>query len=120
MWFTNLFFSGAGTANAVMVIAVVAVLGLAFGNIKFGPIQLGIAGPLFVGLALGHFGFKMNMDILGFARVVSFGPLKQRHKPADPNDSGLEAPPTLHFLCRIKAAASPAPIQEKGASDGLA
>jgi putative transport protein len=68
MWFTNLFFSGAGTANAVMVIAVVAVLGLAFGNIKFGPIQLGIAGPLFVGIALGHFGFKMNMDILGFAR----------------------------------------------------
>src|ERR1700735_2384188 len=68
MWLSNLFFSGTGTANAVMVIAVVSVLGLAFGQIKFGPIQLGIAGPLFVGLGLGHFGFKMNMDILGFAR----------------------------------------------------
>jgi putative transport protein len=51
-----------------MVIAVVSVAGLAFGEIKFGPVHLGIAGPLFVGLALGHFGFKMNMDILGFAR----------------------------------------------------
>lgn len=68
MWFDNLFFSGVGTANAVMVIAVVSVVGLAFGEVKFGPVHLGIAGPLFVGLALGHFGFKMNMDILGFAR----------------------------------------------------
>ncbi|MEA2738050.1 MAG: putative transport protein [Acetobacteraceae bacterium] len=68
MWFYNLFFSGAGTANAVMVIALVACIGLAFGEIKFGPVHLGIAGPLFIGLALGHFGFKMNMDILGFAR----------------------------------------------------
>lgn len=68
MWFDSLFFSGAGTANAVMVIAVVSVIGLALGEIKFGPVHLGIAGPLFIGLALGHFGFKMNMDILGFAR----------------------------------------------------
>jgi putative transport protein len=68
MWLSDLFFSGTGTANAVMVIAVVSVFGLAFGAIRFGPVQLGIAGPLFVGLALGHFGFKMNMDVLGFAR----------------------------------------------------
>ncbi len=68
MWFSDLFFSGSGTANAVMVIAVVSVFGLGLGQIKFGPIQLGIAGPLFVGLILGHFGFKMNMDVLDFAR----------------------------------------------------
>jgi putative transport protein len=68
MWFYNLFFSGEHAANAVMVIAVVSVLGLAFGEIKFGPIRLGIAGPLFIGLALGHFGVRMNMEILGFAR----------------------------------------------------
>ena len=68
MWFNGLLFSGVGTANAVMVIALVSIFGLAFGEIKFGPVSLGIAGPLFVGLALGHFGFKMNMDILGFAR----------------------------------------------------
>ena len=65
MWFYNLFFSGEHAANAVMVIAVVSVLGLAFGEIKFGPIHLGIAGPLFIGLALGHFGVKMNMGAPG-------------------------------------------------------
>jgi putative transport protein len=68
MWFYNLFFSGASTANAIMVIALVSVLGLAFGEIKFGPVHLGIAGPLFVGIGLGHFGFRMNADLLAFAR----------------------------------------------------
>jgi putative transport protein len=68
MWFYDLFFSGQHAANAVMVISVVSVLGLAFGEIKFGPIHLGIAGPLFIGLALGHFGVKMNPEILAFAR----------------------------------------------------
>jgi len=67
-WFHDLFFSGATTANAVMVIALVTALGLALGEIKFGPVQLGAAGPLFIGLVLGHFGFKMHPDILGFAR----------------------------------------------------
>ena len=68
MWFYNLFFSGEHAANAVMVISVVSVLGLAFGEIKFGPVHLGIAGPLFIGLALRHFGVKMNAEILTFAR----------------------------------------------------
>ncbi len=67
-WLSPLLFSGEGTANAAMVIAVVAFIGLAFGEIKFGPVHFGIAGPLFVGLALGHFGVRMNMDVLGFAR----------------------------------------------------
>ena len=68
MWFHDLYFSGAGTANAVMVIAVVSLVGLALGEVKFGPVHLGIAGPLFVGIAFGHFGFTMSTDILGFAR----------------------------------------------------
>jgi putative transport protein len=68
MWFYNLFFSGVSTANAVMVIAVVSMLGLALGEIKIGPVHLGIAGPLFVGIALGHFGFKMDPGLLAYAR----------------------------------------------------
>lgn len=67
-WLSGLLFSGEGTANAAMVIAVVAAVGLALGEIRFGPVHFGIAGPLFAGLALGHFGFRMNMDVLGFAR----------------------------------------------------
>src|ERR1700679_3240499 len=68
MWFTDLFLSGVSTANAVMVIAVVSMLGLALGEVKFGPVHLGIAGPLFVGIALGHFGFKMDPGLLAYAR----------------------------------------------------
>ena len=68
MWLGSLVFSGAGTANAAMVIATVSLLGLAVGNIRIGPVQLGIAGPLFVGIALGSVGFRMDAGILGFAR----------------------------------------------------
>jgi putative transport protein len=68
MWLSSLVFGGTGTANAVMVIATVSMIGLAVGSIRLGPVQLGIAGPLFVGIALGSLGFKMDADILGFAR----------------------------------------------------
>src|ERR1700757_1122591 len=67
-WLTELFFSGHETANAIAVLALVAVLGLAVGEIKIGTVKLGIAGPLFVGIALGHLGFKLDLTMLGFAR----------------------------------------------------
>ena len=67
-WLSSLFFSGHGVANGVFVLSLVAVLGLAVGEIKIGPVKLGIAGPLFVGIAFGHFGFKMEQEILEFAR----------------------------------------------------
>jgi len=67
-WLMSLFFGGHETANAVAVLALVAVLGLAVGEIKIGTVKLGIAGPLFVGIGLGHLGFKLDMTMLGFAR----------------------------------------------------
>ncbi len=67
-WLVGLFFGAHEAANAVAVLALVAVLGLAVGEIKIGTVKLGIAGPLFVGIALGHLGFKMDMTILTFAR----------------------------------------------------
>ncbi|HEY0327843.1 MAG TPA: putative transporter [Rhodopseudomonas sp.] len=67
-WLYGLFFSGEGTVNAVVAMSIVAVCGLAVGEIKIGAVKLGIAGPLFIGLAFGHFGLKMNMHILEFAR----------------------------------------------------
>ena len=68
MWLHDLFFSGEHVANAVMVIAVASALGLALGQVKFGPVQLGVAGPLFAGIALGQVGFRINPELLGFAR----------------------------------------------------
>jgi putative transport protein len=67
-WLSSLLFSGHGVANGVFVLSLVAVLGLAVGEIKIGPVKLGIAGPLFVGIAFGHFGFQMEKPILEFAR----------------------------------------------------
>ena len=67
-WLTELFFSGHEPANAIAVLALVAVLGLAVGEIRIGTVKLGIAGPLFVGIALGHLGFKLDMTVLAFAR----------------------------------------------------
>jgi putative transport protein len=64
VWLHELFFSGEHVANAVIVIAVVSVLGLAVGQIRMGPVQLGIAGPLFIGIALGNLGFKINVELL--------------------------------------------------------
>jgi len=60
-WLTTLFSGGQGTGNAVAVLALVAVLGLAVGEIKIGAVKPGVAGPLFVGIALGHLGLKLDM-----------------------------------------------------------
>jgi putative transport protein len=67
-WIAGLLLSGQGSANAAVVIAMVAVLGLALGEVRFGPVRLGIAGPLFVGLAAGHLGFRIDPEIRDFAQ----------------------------------------------------
>jgi putative transport protein len=67
-WLTGLFLSGHGVSNAIVVITVVAVLGLALGEARIGPVRLGIAGPLFVGLALGHLGLRVDSEIREFAQ----------------------------------------------------
>ena len=67
-WAVALFLSGHGVGNAIVVITMVAVLGLALGEARLGPVRLGIAGPLFVGLALGHLGFRVDPEIREFAQ----------------------------------------------------
>lgn len=70
-WAASLLLSGHGVANALMVMTLVCTLGLMLGELRIGPVKLGIAGPLFVGLALGHFGFRIDGEIREFAQ--SFG-----------------------------------------------
>ena len=67
-WAAGLFLSGHGVGNAIVVITMVAVLGLALGETRLGPVRLGIAGPLFVGLLLGHLGFRVDPEIRDFAQ----------------------------------------------------
>jgi putative transport protein len=67
-WFTQLLRDPSSTAHAIVVLAAVAAAGLAIGAIRVYRIHLGVAGVLFAGLAVGHFGFEINHDVLDFAR----------------------------------------------------
>jgi AspT/YidE/YbjL antiporter-like protein len=58
-------------AHAILVIACVAVAGLALGSFKYRGIALGSAGVLFAGIVFGHFGERIDHQILDF--VKEFG-----------------------------------------------
>jgi putative transport protein len=55
---------------ALVTLAFTATLGLAVGNIKIRGIGMGVAGVLFVGIALGHFGVRPEAVRLQFAREI--------------------------------------------------
>ncbi|MDR3269229.1 MAG: putative transporter [Tannerella sp.] len=57
---------GEGIAHSVLLLSVVIVMGILLGKIKIGGISLGITFVLFTGIALGHFGFSINHQILHF------------------------------------------------------
>lgn len=67
-WLNDLFTNHESAAQSVMAIALVAMVGLSIGALKFRGLGLGIAGVLFAGLAAGHFGLAMNHSVLEFAR----------------------------------------------------
>src|SRR6187397_1602505 len=58
-------------AHAVGLLAVVCVLGMALGSLKFRGIGLGTAGVLFAGILVGHFGETVDEHTLHF--VKEFG-----------------------------------------------
>ncbi len=66
-WLTDLA-SAQPVAYAVLILAAIAVAGLALGHIKVRGIQLGVAGVLFAGIVFGHFRLSLTPEILGFVR----------------------------------------------------
>lgn len=66
-WFTQLFL-GHSAAQATVVLSLTIVLGLALGLITFRGIRLGVGGVLFSGLALAHFGLRVDHAVLEFVR----------------------------------------------------
>lgn len=66
-WLIELF-TGDGVAHTVILFAAVITLGITLGKIKVFGISLGVTFVLFVGILLGHFGFRMNLEILHFMR----------------------------------------------------
>jgi putative transport protein len=55
-------------AWAVLVLTLTGALGLLFASVKVRGVGLGIAGVLFAGIILGHFGFHIEKEILEFVR----------------------------------------------------
>lgn len=69
-WINNLFFGG-GVAHSILLIALVIAVGIALGKIRIAGISLGITWILFVGIALSHFGMRIDPSTLHF--VKEFG-----------------------------------------------
>jgi putative transport protein len=69
-WLSELFY-GNGVAHTVLLLAAVIAVGIPLGKIKVLGVSLGITLVLFVGILLGHFGFKAEHNILHF--VKEFG-----------------------------------------------
>jgi len=55
-------------AQAVLVLASIAVLGLALSTLRIRGVGLGVAGVLFAGIFAGHLGIRIDPDILAFVR----------------------------------------------------
>jgi putative transport protein len=66
-WLVELF-CGEGVAHTVLLFAAVIAIGISLGKIKIFGISLGITFVLFVGILLGHFGLKVNHEILHFMK----------------------------------------------------
>ena len=55
-------------AHTVLLLAVVITAGVLLGKIKIGGVSPGVTMVLFVGIALSHFGFRMEHSLLHFVR----------------------------------------------------
>ena len=66
-WLIQLF-TGHGVAQAIVALSLSVVLGLALGQVRILGIRLGVGGVLFSGLALAHFGMRVETEILHFVR----------------------------------------------------
>ncbi len=69
-WLSELIF-GSGVAHSIFIIAVTIAIGIALSRLKVKGISIGITWILFVGIALSHFGMRLDPTTLNF--VKEFG-----------------------------------------------
>lgn len=69
-WFTDLLLNSS-IAHSILLFALAITVGILLGKIKFKGITLGITWILFVGIALSHFGLRVEPNTLHF--VKEFG-----------------------------------------------
>lgn len=61
-------FTGNGIASSLLFICLTGFVGSALGKLKIAGVKLGIAGVLFTGIILAHFGARVNPNMLHFAQ----------------------------------------------------
>ena len=54
--------------QSIVVLMIAIGTGVFFGRLKLGKISFGVAGVMFTGLILGHFGYRIQAEILDFIR----------------------------------------------------
>lgn len=69
-WLYSLFL-GEGIAHTVLVLSIVITLGMFLSKIKIGGISIGITWILFAGIAVSHFGMRIDHNTLHF--IKEFG-----------------------------------------------
>ncbi|MBN2862478.1 MAG: transporter, partial [Bacteroidales bacterium] len=69
-WLKDLFFTES-VSYTILIYSIVIALGVLLGKIKIAGVSLGIAFVLFAGIALGHFGFSANHQVVDF--IKDFG-----------------------------------------------
>lgn len=69
-WFNTLFSpnSEPDITQSLIVLLIAISVGFFAGRIRFGGISLGVSAVMFVGLFLGHFGYRVDESILHFVR----------------------------------------------------
>ena len=55
-------------ASTIVLYSFVIAVGVFLGKLKIGGVSLGVTFVLFVGLVMGHFGYKVNSEVLHFIR----------------------------------------------------
>ena len=68
MQWLNQMSSAQPIAWAVLLLTLIGALGLVIASVKIRGVGLGIAGVLFAGIIVGHFGFHIEKEILEFVR----------------------------------------------------
>ena len=64
-WIQDLLW-GQNVGHSILLLSIVIALGIQLGKVKIFGISLGITLVLFVGIFLGHFGFRIHPEVLHF------------------------------------------------------
>ncbi|HRZ74809.1 MAG TPA: hypothetical protein P5335_07755, partial [Flavobacterium sp.] len=69
-WFYKLFVptENPDITQSLVVVMIIIGIGVFVGRLKIGKVSLGVSAVMFAGLFLGHFGYRINGDIMVFIR----------------------------------------------------